>query len=460
MRFRISARYALAVCAALSMLAACGGASAPVAPSVPSNSAGGAPPPRSHNADAIYTFQGGADGGAPVAGLLYENGQFYGTAARYGSAGAGTVFKISPSGTESTLYSFGSFRGDGANPYSGLIPGPGGVLYGDTVNGGPNPCGCGVVYELVPSGSGYTETVIYAFQGGSDGASPVGSLFLDQSGALYGTTPGGGGSPACSNPSYAGGCGTVFKLTPSGSGFAETILYRFQGGNDGAFPRGGVIADGTGALYGTTVYGGGTSASGCTSGSSYETGCGTIYKLTPAASGYTESILHRFQGGTDGEFPESALLAGSNGKFFGMTSRGGEVGSYTDSHGTVYELMPSGSGYSERIILSFDSTNAAFPRDENGLYADSNGNLYGTTYNGGGYKGSCGVVFKLAPSGSGFSYTELYGFRGSRERDGCNPAGGLTADSFGSLYGTTNNGGLRKLDGHHRGLGTIFKVSP
>jgi uncharacterized repeat protein (TIGR03803 family) len=446
------------------MLAACGGGSSPVAPSAPSNSAAGPPPPRSHNGHIIYTFQGGSDGGAPVAGLLYANGQFYGTAARYGSSGyAGTVFKISPSGTESTLYSFGSFQGDGVGPYSALIAGPGGVLYGDTVNGGSNVCndgGCGVVYELVPSGSGYTENLIYSFQGGSDGANPVGSLLLDQSGALYGTTPGGGGSPACSNPSYVGGCGTVFKLTPAGSGFTETTLYRFQGGNDGAFPRGGVIADGTGALYGTTVYGGGTSASGCTSGSGYESGCGTVFKLTPSGSGYTESILHRFQGGTDGEFPESALLAGSNGKLFGATSRGGEVGSYTDSHGTVYELMPSGSGYSERIILDFDHTNAAFPRDEAGLHADSNGNLYGTTYNGGGYKGSCGVVFKLAPSSSGFSYTELYGFRGSREHDGCNPSGSLTADTSGTLYGTTGDGGFRKLDGHHRGLGTIFKMSP
>jgi|SRR5580700_93961 uncharacterized repeat protein (TIGR03803 family) len=463
MRFTVLAHCAFAVCAAVSILAGCGGGSTPVAPSALSNT-GVAPPPRRSDADVIYTFQGGADGRTPVAGLLYANGQFYGTAAGDGVNGAGTAFKISPSGTISTLYSFGSFQDDGNNPYSALIAGPGGVLYGDTVNGGPIPCRCGVVYELVPSGSGYTETVIHAFQGGSDGESPVGSLLLDQSGALYGTTPGGGASPACSNPSYAGGCGTVFKLTPSGSGFTESVLYSFQGGNDGAFPRGGVIADGTGALYGTTVYGGGTSASGCASGSGYESGCGTVFKLTPSGSGYTESILYRFQGGADGANPYSALVAGGNGALFGTTYKGGAVGSYTDSHGTVYELVPSGSVYSEHIILYFDRTNAAFPRDENGLYADSNGNLYGTTFNGGSGV-SCGTVFKLAPSRSGFKYRELYRFGGTHVygvQDGCNPAASVAPDSSGTLYGTTNFGGLhRAFDHHHHlGFGTVFKVSP
>jgi uncharacterized repeat protein (TIGR03803 family) len=460
MRIAISARYVLAVCAAASMLAGCGGGSSSVAPTTPSNSAGGAPPPRSHNGHIIYTFQGGADGAQPEAGLLYENGQFYGTTRSAGAPyGVGTVFKISPSGTKTILY---DFRGgvDGANPNANLIAGPGDVLYGDTSGGGGGSAcpsgGCGAVYELVPNGSGYTENVIYSFQAGSDGVEPVGGLLTDQSGALYGTTLVGGGS-ACSNPSYASGCGTVFKLTPAGSGFTETILYSFQGGNDGAYPVATLIADGTGALYGTTQYGG-SSASGCASPSGIA-GCGTVFKLTPSGSGYSETVLYRFQGGTDGADPQSALLAGGDGTLFGAAYLGGDLNGHTN-HGTVYELMPSGSGYSERVIFTFSSpAEGAFPQDVNGLYADGNGNLYGTAA-GKGYPGGCGVVFKLAPSGSGFTETTLYGFRGSRVHDGCNPNASLTADPSGTLYGTTINGGLRKLNGHHRGFGTIFKISP
>lgn len=277
---------------------------------------------------------------------------------------------------------------------------------------------------------------------------------MDQSGALYGTTVAGGGSAACSNPSYTDSCGTVFKLTPSGSGFTESVLHSFQGGNDGAYPIGTLIADGTGTLYGTTEYGG-ASASSCTSPSG-DAGCGTVFKLTPSVSGYSESILYRFQGGYDGAVPQSALLAGSNGKLFGVTARGGNTGN--TNHGTLYELSPSGSGYAERVIFTFDASDGAFPSDENGLYADSNGNLYGTAPLGG---KRCGVVFKLAPSGSGFTESTLYEFKGSREHDGCDANGSLTADSSGTLYGTTTGGGLRKQIGnHHRGLGTIFKILP
>jgi uncharacterized repeat protein (TIGR03803 family) len=463
MRIVISARYVLAVFAAVSMLAGCGGGSSSIAPTTPSNSAGGAPPPRSHNADVIYTFQGGSDGNGPLSGLLLENGQFYGTTEGAGTGGSGTAYRISPSGTLTVLYSF-SGGSDAANPEAGLTAGPGGVLYGDTLSGGaPSLCasyGCGAVYELVPSGSGYSENIIHAFHAGGDGANPAGGLLIDQSGAIYGTTLGGGGAFACTgggSGSYASGCGTVFKLTPSGSTFTETILYSFQGGNDGANPGATLIADGTGALYGTTEYGG-ASASVCTSPSGYA-GCGTVFKLTPSGSGYSESILYRFQGGTDGAVPESALLAGSNGALFGATERGGANGGNTN-HGTVYELMPSGSGYSERVIFRFDASDGAFPRDENGLYADNSGNLYGTASGGGGGKGCGGVVFKLAPSGSGFTDTTLYRFRGAREHDGCNPVGSLTADASGTLYGTTADGGLRIRHGHHHGFGTIFKISP
>jgi uncharacterized repeat protein (TIGR03803 family) len=440
-----------AICALIAaswLLAGCGGGSSPVSPSAPSIGAGGAAP--AHATETVlHKFKGGNDGYYPIAALLAESGQFYGTTANGGRGGRGTVFQISSTGAKSTLYAFGTRgSGDGSNPYAGVIAGAAGALYGDTVNGGSAACnagGCGAVYELVPSGSRYIEKVIYAFHGGNDGEYPFGGLLSDQSGALYGTTIAGGGAAACSNPSYTGGCGTVFKLTPSGSGFTESTLYSFQGGNDGSYPVATLIADATGALYGTTKYGGGSCIP--PSGGS---GCGTVFKLTPSGSGYSETLLYRFQGGTDGAVPGSALLAGSNGTLFGTTERGGTRGPHTD-HGVVYELVPSESGYSEHVIFTFDAGNGAFPQDENGLYADGNGNLYGTAELGG---RCCGVVFKLTPSGSRFSEETYYSF--PKDMHGGNePIGSLVGDPSGTLYGTTRYGGLtRKNDG------TVFKLTP
>ncbi|MBV8343567.1 MAG: hypothetical protein JO190_01065 [Candidatus Eremiobacteraeota bacterium] len=461
MRNLISARYAFVGCAAFSILAGCGGSSS-VGPSVLSGGSGVAPT-RSHNYQVLYRFQGGRDGYYPVAGLLAENGQFFGTTDGGGGFGNGTAFKISPSGTKNIIYNFQGYPADGIAPEAGLTAGPNGVLYGATLfGGGTGVCasgpGCGIVYELVPSGSGYAEKVIHAFSGGNDGAFPAGTLLLDQSGALYGTTLDGGGSQGCINPpSYTTGCGTVFKLTPAGSSFTESILYSFQGGNDGGTPRAGLIADGTGALYGTTEFGG-ANASACTSPSGVA-GCGTVFKLTPSGSVYNETILYRFQGGTDGAVPRSRLLAGSNGTLFGVTERGGAVGTSTN-HGTVYELTPWGSGYFESIILRFRNKGDAFGFDENGLYADGQHNLYGTTASGGNdRRTSCGVVFELH-SANGFQYTSLYKFEGLRagQRDGCAPIAGLVTDSSGTLYGTTEDGGHR--GGRHHGWGTVYKLSP
>ena len=438
------------------LLAACGGSLPQGAgPAPPSGDAGVPPGADRAQKSTLYTFKGGADGWYPWAGLLFQNGQLYGTTFSGGTGGGsnggyGTVFKISTSGTKSTLYAFQN-GADGANPQTGLTAGPGGVLYGATVYGGGAPCsygGCGTVYQLIPSGSGYTESPIHSFQGGSDGAAPIGGLLVGQSGALYGTTVLGGGSHACSSASGTTGCGTVFELMPSGSGFTESVLYSFQAGSDGIGPRGTLIADGAGALYGTTAYGGGASA--CSS-PSYNAGCGTVFKLTPSGSGYTESILHSFQGGTDGSLPRAGLVAGSGGTLFGATTHGG-----THDVGTVYELTPSGSGYSERVIFSFDGKRGRGPSDENGLYSDGSGNLYGTAF-GGGTKCNCGVVFKLIPSRSGYKERVLYNFKGSRRHDGRWPRGSLTGDSSGALYGTTTIGGLRKGKG---GYGMVFKISP
>ena len=458
MRFVPTALRTSAACAVAALLIGCGGSSA-LAPGVTSARPQAAPPTTRHAiTHVIYKFTGGADGAWPFGGLLYSNGQFYGTTDGGGSGpsgGLGTVFSISPAGTKTTLYRFQGGSDAAAPEAATLVAGPGGVLYGTSnYGGGAGSCiydgGCGTVYALVPAGSGSSEHVVYGFQGGSDGAIPVGGVLLDTSGALYGTTAEGGGSPACVNGSGTTGCGTVYKLTPTVSGFSESVIHSFQGGSDGIGPRGVLVADGSGALYGTTYYGGGAGA--CTSPSG-NAGCGTVFKLTPSGSGYSESIIYSFQGGTDGAYPRAGLLAGSGGAFFGATTHGGAHGI-----GTIYELTPSGSGYSERVIHSFGGADGQAPSDENGLYADANGSIYGTTAFGGkvghGNACNCGTVFKLSPSGSGYTLTTLYRFKGSRVHDGKTPRASLAADASGTLYGSTYGGGLIK------GYGTIFKITP
>jgi uncharacterized repeat protein (TIGR03803 family) len=196
--------------------------------------------------------------------------------------------------TESVLYKFNG-GSDGANPHAGLISDSKGILYGTTWHGGGTGCGgkgCGTVFRLVPPippATKWTEQVLYRFQGGSDGAAPFAGLVLDSKGALYGTTLAGG---------VSFGLGTVFKLTqpaPGHTQWAEQVLYRFTGtGTDGAGPQAGLVFDSTGALYGTTSGGGGPA------------NCGTVFKLAPPAPGHTqwtETVLYSFAGRGDGCLP-------------------------------------------------------------------------------------------------------------------------------------------------------------
>jgi uncharacterized repeat protein (TIGR03803 family) len=195
------------------------------------------------------------------------------------SIGCGTIYKITPSGKESILHNFqGGTDGDG--PDGPLIYADG-ALYGETIAGGTGcypPEGCGTVFRLTLSGS---EQILYKFKGGSDGEFPQGGLIL-HAGAFYGST-GYGGARARN--------GTVFKLTRAG---AENVLYRFTNSRDGAVPTG--VIEVNGALYGTTVFGG---DSACSSG------CGTIFKLTLAG---TETVLHCFTNGSGGQGPNAGVI--------------------------------------------------------------------------------------------------------------------------------------------------------
>ena len=413
----------------------------------------------------IYSFQGGTDGAVSYSNLLFAGGAFYGTTNAGGAApsgGDGTVFKVSAAGTESVVYSFqGGSDGSGAD--AGLIAGQGGEIFGVTEYGGGGALcsfGCGTVFELTPSGSGYRERVLYAFQGGSDGAAPIGNLLLDASGALYGTTDLGGGSAACVGaPSFTIGCGTVFKLTPSPSGYTETILHSFQGGEDGALPADSLIADSSGNLYGTTQFGGGTT--NCAPSPSGTPGCGVVFEVTPA--GY-ETILYQFQGAPkDGGNPRAALLAGEGGIFYGLTKNGGAATQCAKGCGTAFELTRSGSHYTENVVHSFGihAGDGVGPWDQNGLYADAKGNLYGTTELGGRAKCACGTVFKLRRP-LHYKETLLYAFKGARTGDGSEPHDSLTADAGGELWGTTTFGGSSACTPPFGGpgCGVIFKVTP
>jgi uncharacterized repeat protein (TIGR03803 family) len=386
----------------------------------------------------LYSFPGIPNGAQPSAGLIADRrGALYGTTAVGGvggSFGNGTVFKLTPSEkgyTESVLYAFQGGN-DGAVPYASLIADEKGALYGTTAFGGGS-FGNGTVFKLTPSEKGYTERVLYAFRGGGDGARPYGGLIAGERGALYGTTVLGGPATGCSYVT----CGTVFKLTPSGTGYSESVIYAFQGSpNDGAHPDAGLIADKEGALYGTTEQGGITR---CTNG------CGTVFKLTRTANGYAERVLHRFGGPTgDGAQPFAGLIADEKGALYGTTTSGGAT-----FNGTVFKLTPSGGRYSESVLYSFQAgSDASFP--VGGVIVDKTGALYGTTAFTSVIGGN-GTVFKLTPSGNSYTESILYHFLGP-PNDGSYPYGGVIADESGTLYGTTTAGGAT-------GIGIVFKLT-
>ncbi|MGH6839302.1 MAG: choice-of-anchor tandem repeat GloVer-containing protein [Methylocella sp.] len=274
----------------------------------------------------LHAFTGfPSDGAFPELGLIADSsGNLYGTTLEGGggssgcyiapsSLGCGVVFKLSPGGTETVLHSF-TGGSDGLFPTSTLIADSGGNLFGTAVGGGAS--GNGVVFKLSPSG---TETVLYSFKGGSDGGAPEGGMIADSSGNLYGTT-GVGGASVCIDGL---GCGVVFKLTPGGT---ETVLHSFAGGSDGSDPVGGLIADSSGNLFGTTGGGGGSGCGG--------SGCGTVFKLTP---GGTETVLYSFTGGSDGGLPRAGLIADSGGNLYGTTLNGG-----ASDAGTVFKLTGTG----------------------------------------------------------------------------------------------------------------------
>jgi uncharacterized repeat protein (TIGR03803 family) len=311
----------------------------------------------------LHNFAGGADGANPQGALVRDaSGNLYGTTTAGSASGLGTVFMVTGK-KESVLYSFAGGT-DGANPQAGLALDAAGNLYGTTVGGGAN--GNGTVFRLAPSktqSGPWTESVLYSFGTGTDGAIPIAGVSLDAADDLYGTTSAGG----------AYGYGTVFQLTP-GPVWKENILHNFQNAADGAVPYAGLISDKTGNFYGAATEGG-------------TGGGGTTFELSPSNGNWIYTVLYSVPGwGISGSFRD--LLLDASGNLFGTTHCDGG-----DSSGTIYELSPSGGTWTYTLLYTFTGGG-------DGLYSFSNlalkqGSLYGTTAYGGSQ--GAGVVFEMTP---------------------------------------------------------------
>lgn len=328
------------------------------------------------------------DGAFPEAPVVLDgNGNLYGTTAGagLGMGSLGTAFELIPQrgGTwaEFTLLNFVDGP-SGYSPVGGLILDASGRVFGTTARGGSNSdyCdddgGCGAVFELIRLGVPPSEIVVHTFTGPPDRVEPLGSLILDSSSNLYGTTFSGG-----SGGDYA--LGTAYKLGPNagGSGWTETILHSFtgpsNGGPDGALPYAGMVVDAAGNLYGTTLQGG-------TSGN------GTVFELMPHPGGsWSESVLYSFQGGADGAQPYGGVTLDASGNLYGTTFGA------QDNLGTVYKLTPSSGGHWTKTILHSFTGGEDGRYPQAGVILDSSGNLYGATFRGGAW--DRGVAFEITP---------------------------------------------------------------
>jgi len=357
----------------------------------------------------LHSFNGTEGGGPTTAGLIQAtDGSLYGATAGGGANSDGTVFKITPTGTLTTLHSFDGT--DGASPWGRLVQATNGNFYGTTTGGGAN--GDGTVFKITLSG---TLTTLHSFDG-TDGEAPYAGLVQATNGDFYGTAEDGG----------ANGDGTVFKITPTGT---LTTLHSFNF-TDGLDPQGALIQATDGNLYGTTREGG---ANTCLIGST-NYGCGTVFKITPTG---TLTTLHSFDS-TDGANPFGGMVQGTDGNLYGTTSAGG-----VDNDGTVFKITLGGT---LTTLHSFVGTDGATPYAV--LVQATDGNFYGTTKNGGSTScpGDCGTIFQITPGGA---LTTLHSFDGT---DGEYPFGGLVQNTNGTFYGTTNGGGANSD-------GTVFSLS-
>jgi uncharacterized repeat protein (TIGR03803 family) len=375
----------------------------------------------------FYTFNF-SDGSAPNGDLLRDSaGNFYGTTQFGGSSNRGLVFKLDPTGTQTILYTF-TGGADGGIPIGRVTSDAQGNLYGITSLGGDPTCSCGTVFKLTKNGS---LKVLHSFKGGTDGYQNQGQPDLGLvmvNGNLYGSASFGGVS-GCDGSL---GCGVIFKVTRFGK---ETVLYRFTGQADGAFPQ-DLINDAAGNIYGAT-------------GGSYESGNGgTLFELNTTTGKLT--TLYTFPSGAEGVSPRWRLLRNASGVFHGVTQFGGNTTNCAISSSGCGVVFAVDASAKERVLHAFGKP--AGGEEPSGGLLEASGNFYGVTVYGGTVNSACtfgcGVVYQVNSSGK---YSVLYRFSGGT--DGGLPNSTLTEDASGNLYGATDTGG----NGNN---GVIFEITP
>ena len=316
----------------------------------------------------------GPNGLTPLDRVVFgPDGALYGTAQEGGTFRRGVVFRLTPPPNlchaiscpwrETLLHEFGDDDSKGDYPAARVLFDQAGNIYGATQNGGS--LGRGVVYKLTHSGSNWIYGVLYDFPASDDGSTPYAGLIFDQAGSLYGTTQYGGPT----------NWGTVYKLTPTGGAWQETILHNFNG-DDGALPLGGVLFDQAGNLFGGTASGGDSNH------------VGTVFELTPAGGGWNLSTLYRFpvhNGQVTG--PWADLTMDSSGNLLGTTRNS------SSGCGQVFKLTPQGGSWTFSTIHEFQGSDGCEPQSS--VLIDANGNLYGTTRRGGSHLS--GVVWEITP---------------------------------------------------------------
>jgi uncharacterized repeat protein (TIGR03803 family) len=375
----------------------------------------------------LYTFTDGPDGGGPFGELIFDSaGNLYGTTNAGGisnNGGYGVVFELSPATgggwTESPLYAFQGGN-DGRGPIAGVVFDTAGNIFGTTEFGGLH--NMGTVYELSPAaGGGWTEQVLYSFAGSSDGGLPNSPLVFDAAGNLYGTAATGGSQ----------GLGTVFQLSPvSGGGWTEKTILNGTAARGSSFRN--VTFDNHGNLY-TNAASGGSSNNG------------TIIRLTPTSFGWNAGVVYTFLGGADGSQPASGLTFQAPGRLFGATESGGAYG-----FGTVYELTPGGGGmWNKTTLFNFGKVGSDTLYPTNPLTIGPADQLYSTSGSGG--SGGGGTAYELAKVGGVWKEKILYDFPNGGGIG--SPNGGVVLDGAGNLYGTGHNGGAS-------GAGGVYEIVP
>ncbi|HEX4158006.1 MAG TPA: choice-of-anchor tandem repeat GloVer-containing protein [Rhizomicrobium sp.] len=367
----------------------------------------------------LYTFPD-ANTGSPTGRLYLGDDILYGTGSGLNSEhGNGQVFQLKKSGDKWKFQTLLAFDGqNGADPRGGVIADQAGTFYGTTEIGGAN--GSGTVFKLWNAGGRWKSTTLQNFVwDDAGGADPDTDLVFDQSGALVGTTVVGGENQG----------GTVFSLVPRGRRWKEKVLHRFDSNYDGYEPASGLLLASDGAFYGTTYHGG-----------MYD--YGTVYQLARSGSKWTETKIHTFTAGKDGEYPINGLVEGADGTLYGTTLFGGSF-----QYGTVFSLKQSGGTWTHTVLHEFGQGDDG--QEPYGGLVRVGDTLYGTVEFGG--TTGAGIIFSLTESGGTWTENILYNFNGGR--DGALPCASLIADANGNLYGTTFQGGAKDQ-------GTVWEFTP